>query len=258
VLVSSKIQTTQNEQPQLPRGEIMNKKYWLLTLIIILALALVGCQRSASTPPPGTEGSDLVQPVDPNATLDPMAVLQQYATQTALAASGTQVAPNATPGGETPVPAFTPMNATADPNNPALPTPTPAGGSAGAATAMPVINVPTPTPGIPASYTLQSGEYPYCIARRFNVNPDELLSLNGLANGQVYDPGMTLNIPQTGHQFPGTRYLIPHPATYVVKAGDTIYSISCDYGDVDPNQVALANALVPPYTLSAGATINIP
>ena len=28
----------------------------------------------------------------------------------------------------------------------------------------------TPTPGRPATYVIQDGEFPYCIARRFNVD----------------------------------------------------------------------------------------
>ena len=57
---------------------------------------------------------------------------------------------------------------------------------------------------INTTYTLQAGEYPYCIARRFNVNPAELLNLNGLTSSSHVTPGRVLQIPQTGHPFPGT------------------------------------------------------
>lgn len=64
---------------------------------------------------------------------------------------------------------------------------------------------------------MRPGEFAYCLARRFDVDPDELLQLNGLPNGNVYDPGRTLKIPQTG-SFPGTRALRSHPTTYAVAS----------------------------------------
>jgi LysM repeat protein len=118
--------------------------------------------------------------------------------------------------------------------------------------------IATATPGIPTSYTLKEGEFPYCIARRFNVDPEELLSLNGLSSTSLYFEGLALRIPQSGVKFPGSRALIAHPANYVVKSGETIYSIACMYGDVDPNAVILANSLTSPYSLTPGSTIRVP
>jgi hypothetical protein len=43
-----------------------------------------------------------------------------------------------------------------------------------------------------------------------------------------------------------------------VVAGDTIYTIACKYGDVDPNAIAQANSLQAPYDLSAGKVLHIP
>jgi LysM repeat protein len=118
--------------------------------------------------------------------------------------------------------------------------------------------MPTPTPGIPTSYTLQPGEFVYCIARRFNVNPFELLSINGLSTSSVVRGGTTLKIPQTGHPFPGERSLMSHPTTYIVQSGENIYEISCKFGAVSPDQIAYANHLQSPYTLTAGQQLIIP
>lgn len=116
-----------------------------------------------------------------------------------------------------------------------------------------------PTEGKPpATYTLQKGEHPFCIARRFNVNQTELLSLNGLGLNSQVPVGYTLKIPQTGNPFVTERALIKHPTQYTVKAGDTIYTIACAFGDVGPDMIALANNLQEPYTLSAGQSIQIP
>lgn len=124
--------------------------------------------------------------------------------------------------------------------------------------APPAIVVPTATPGRPKTYVLQGGEFPYCIARRFDVNPIELLNMNGLSSGTIVRPGTELRIPQTGHPFPPPRQLMPHPTTYTVLAGESIYQIACKFGEVDPMMIALANGLQSPYTLTAGTVLNIP
>jgi LysM repeat protein len=121
------------------------------------------------------------------------------------------------------------------------------------------IVAPTATPGIPTSYTLKKGEFPYCIARRYNVNPSELLRINNLTSTSVLRAGMTLQIPQTGNPFPGNRSLRAHPTTYIVASGDTIYSIACLFGDVDPEAIAYVNNITSPNKqLTPGQTINIP
>jgi LysM repeat protein len=69
---------------------------------------------------------------------------------------------------------------------------------------------------------------------------------------------MTLQIPQSGLNFPGNRSLQAHPATYTVRSGDNLYKIACYYGDVSPEQIAVANGLSAPYSVSAGQVLNIP
>jgi LysM repeat protein len=115
-----------------------------------------------------------------------------------------------------------------------------------------------PTPGLPQTYTLQKFEFPFCIARRFNLNQSELLNLNGLGLNSVVPVGFVLRIPQTGNHFVGTRSLQKHPDTYTVVAGDTIYKIACMYGTADPNGIAAVNDLKSPYNLSAGQELDIP
>jgi hypothetical protein len=124
-------------------------------------------------------------------------------------------------------------------------------------TPMPIIVVPTATPGRPSTYTLHAGEFPYCIARRFNVDPADLLSLNGLSSGEVLQPGTSLSIPATG-SFPGTRALQSHPTQYTVAVDETFYSIACAFGDVDPSAIAAANGMAVTAPLTTGKILNIP
>jgi LysM repeat protein len=116
-----------------------------------------------------------------------------------------------------------------------------------------------PTEGKPPStYTLQKGEFPFCIARRFNVNQAELLALNGLNLNSKPGVGAVLKIPQTGNPFVSERSLKSHPTDYTVRSGDTIYTIACQFGDVGPDMIALANDLESPYNLESGQVLHIP
>jgi len=196
---------------------------------------------------------------------DPMKNIESFATATALAktAIAENGGPTATPGadGATPVPTDTPFGGSIPTNTPlggvgVIPSSTPGIGGSGEG------DTPTstlaPVTGRPANYTLQQGEFPYCIARRFNVNPEELLSLNGLYDGSLYMPGTMLQIPQSG-SFPGPRALRSHPTTHTVASSDeTFYSIACLFGDVDPASIAQANGLSLGSLLTIGQAIKIP
>ena len=133
-----------------------------------------------------------------------------------------------------------------------------------AATALVPTETPLPTAlptvgGNPVAYTLHRGEFPYCLARRFNVHPAQLLAANALSDGQRVPPGTALVIPQNNLPFPGNRALRNHPATYLVITSDeTLYSIACLFGDVDPGAIAYANGMSTDAVLSAGQQLQIP
>jgi LysM domain-containing protein len=126
-------------------------------------------------------------------------------------------------------------------------------------TAMP-ISLGTSTPaGNPIAYKLQPSEFPYCIARRFNVDPKQLLALNNLVNSEISNPGTVLKIPQSGEPFPGNRALRGHPTTYIVtSSSETIYSIACLFGDVDPEAIVESNGILISVPLTIGQQLNIP
>ncbi len=245
----------------------MSRKLIGLTALAVSALLIVGCTRSASTAPLPTPTLEAFP--QPEATATGMGLIEQLATQTAMASlnqpEGTQttpeaVDPNVTPT-ETPLGGVPALPTLAGSNGAtALPSPTPGNPipttvTIPQVTAGPTVQTVLPTSG---SYTLQAGEFPYCIARRFNLDPQELLKLNGLSENVLYSPGLSVKLPTTGNPFPGQRSLIAHPASYTVNSGDTIYGIACKYGDVDPSNIASVNGLTAPYTLSVGQTLQIP
>ena len=183
-----------------------------------------------------------------------MAMIEEFAKQTAAAqtvaaSGGASATPQALSGTtvtpQTGVPS-TPTNAV--PTTPVAASLVPSGPT----------TTPVPAGVRPASYTLQSGEFPYCIARRFNVDPDQLISLSGLTSPDVYYAGLVLKIPQSG-AFPGSRSLATHPTTYtVVSSDETLYSIACKYGDVDPASIASVNSISVTAKLTVGQPIKIP
>jgi len=236
----------------------MSKKLVLL-LLAVLALTLNACTRAASVPV-GTPTPDVNFPQPVGTSV--MNAIEIAGTQTAVATAGLPIPPAAGTQAATTEPGavatFTPLAGIAT-NTPdgslGLPSPTPQAPAAN----TPVPAIVTAAPVVkPASYTLKEGEFVYCIARRFNVNPDELLALNGISDGQMLFPGRTLTIPSNNNPFPGPRARIAHPAQYTVRAGDTIYSIACRYGDVDPSQIVAANGLSGSYSLTTGSTLQIP
>lgn len=211
----------------------------ILAVVTILVIALSACERSATRLITGkaTPTSEIPFPV---ATQPQIMVDILKGTQTAAALSLTPVTGGGLATTKTPAAAF---------NTPA----------AGANTA-PVVEktpYPTSTPGKPASWSLQQGEFPYCVARRFNVDPVELLTLNGMNMDSLPQVGTTLKIPTSG-SFPGTRALKSHPTTYTVLTGETIYQIACRFGDVDPNVILAANGLTAGTVLTAGQVLQIP
>jgi LysM repeat protein len=260
----------------------------MVALMLIGAILLSACEIPLSTPPAATP---TVIPtglfVSPFPSVEnPMEMIEEFARQTAAAqtaavSGGTPGAPSTlttgtvlTPqtGGTPTPPSGTPstptnvvVQCTPPPACPAGQTLTcPAGGNCpggcGVVCAPNTATYTPITPGArPASYTLQKGEWPWCIARRLNLNPDELLALNGLTNGQIFMPGLTLKIPQTGNPFPGPRTLQTHPATFTVSSSDeTIYGVACKYGDVDPAAIAQANGISVSSALTVGQQLKIP
>lgn len=227
-----------------------------LMLVVLIAAA---CNQPYSQPPSVTN-----TPIDPTSLFATpigqtpditMSDVANFGTSTSLALSGTPQAVAT----QTLTVGTQDLSATVTPTalvstNPALTSTT--------ATATLAVGgtLPTSAPvgSRPATYTLQRGEFPYCIARRFDVDPDALLSLNGLSSGNIYYPNLTLKIPQSGN-FPGTRALRNHPATYTVPSStDTVYGIACLFGDVDPAAIAQANNISVGAALTAGQQLSIP
>lgn len=230
-----------------------NKRYLMIAITLVMAFIVAACVRPASESPsenatPTTVGEFPL----PGTNDDVMSELEKAATQTLMAMQGGTPVPTEIPPTESSIEEQFPTATLLSQEVQATVA------AAVVTSAPPAAVFPTATPGIPTSWTLQTGEHPYCIARRFNVNPNEMLRLSGLSTNSTYYAGMVLKIPQTGNNFPGNTTLLPHPDTYTVRSGDNIYSIACKYGDADPYAIAAANGLQSPYRISPGQSLQIP
>jgi LysM repeat protein len=211
------------------------RKLTLILVVLLLTLNLAACQRPASKAPTGvtaptTGALDFVVSTQVSQALMDDAV---KATETAIALAASL--PTDAVGGEAV-------------ENQAAPEPT----------EVPAVS--NPETGRPATYRLQPGEWPICIARRYDLDVAAFLAVNGLDLSSKPAAGATLNIPQSGNWSSnyGARALQAHPVEYTVNSGDTIYTIACRYGDVSPEAIISANQLSETGAISVGQILQIP
>jgi len=224
----------------------MNFKRFSRTVVTLLligsfTIGLTACKLPASYGPQSTSETDNGFPVPGETQPTGGISVSAFATQTALARPPV-VNDTSTPSENPPASPYPEVTSV-----PGEPTPT-----SGAITYV----IATPG-GPPSSYTLEEGEYPFCIARRFDVNAAELLTLNGLTADSFFYAGEVLKIPQTGNPFEGSRTLHEHPTDYTIQTGDNLNRIACYFGDVSPDMIALQNN-ISTNDLSVGEVLIIP
>ncbi len=82
------------------------------------------------------------------------------------------------------------------------------------------------------NYTVKKGDNLYSIARNYNISVDTIKSDNGLSNN-ILSIGQNLKIRKDDSvevlECYGSDYVEPSNTTYVVKKGDTLYSIARKY-----------------------------
>jgi hypothetical protein len=221
------------------------KRYTKILLLVAFALllTLTACNRSASKAPVDSPTPSGEAPF-PFTTPDAMSTIK---TQTAVALTPV-MAPTNTP--EVVVATAEPTKA---PESSSSSSTTTEEKSSQSSVSIPEVTRPT-------TYALQKGEWPICIARRFNLDISALFAMNGLNMSSKPAVGTVMKIPSSGNWSAnyGARALKAHPTTYTVVSGDTIYTISCRYGDVAPEQILAANSLSSANDIKSGMKLNIP
>jgi LysM repeat protein len=233
---------------------------FIFILVILLTFGLTACTRSASQPPTSSEDESKL-PVPTMGTQEPMDLLEEMATQTAMALEAGAPQPEAGTGeGEAaPVEEGTAEEAAAETEAESAAAEESSSSESNTEVGGGQEEVVVPkTYEVPDTYVVQKGDHLYCIARRFDINVAALLNKNGLTNTSNVYPGTKLIIPKDTGGFVGTRALRSHPTDYTVVAGDTINSIACLFGDVDPRAIEAANGLTGDYVLTPGQLLDIP
>lgn len=138
-----------------------------------------------------------------------------------------------------------------------------------AAAPRPATRKPAPAQTIPGEHLVQPGDTLTALARRYGTTVNALVAANGMAHANVpLRVNQRLKIP-TASQAPAARPAAPAAAPvmpaasptgiYTVRAGDTLYKISRQYG-VRPAALMQANGLTPETanTIRVGQTLRIP
>jgi len=149
----------------------------------------------------------------------------------------------------TPTPTATPTSTPTGTVTPPTPTPT------GTATPTPTA---TTVPGTTTTYVVVTGDTLYSIALHFGVSINDLMAANGIINPNYIQVGQTLIIPNpswTPTPTP-TGSPPPTPTTYVVKAGDTLWSLARRFGTT-VEAIARDNNIVNPHRIYVGQTLII-
>ncbi|MBV6450104.1 MAG: hypothetical protein DCC56_06695 [Anaerolineae bacterium] len=237
----------------------MKRGTLVASTMMLTAILLSACNQPYSTPPAVTN-----TPINPDNFFATPATeatgltdVEIFATQTALGINPSLLN-TTTPDGTTPQsPTFT--------STPFVQLPTTLSPTPTSTLALPsgVTSTPgsVPSGSRPPTYVLQSQEFPFCIARRYNLDPDSLLSVNQLGSGNVYYAGFQLNLSSVASPFPGERALRAHPTTYTVtgNADTTVYGVACKFGDIEPSAIVQANSgITLDSTFNVGQTLSIP
>lgn len=111
-------------------------------------------------------------------------------------------------------------------------------------------NSTTPPQG--SEYIVKSGDTLYGIAARHNVDLHQLIAINGIKPPYIIYPGQKIIIPGVAKP--------PQPGegqVYVVKTGDTLYSIAKKF-NVSLEDLIRINNLSNPDQISPGQKLRIP
>ena len=115
-----------------------------------------------------------------------------------------------------------------------------------------VLIVPSTSSGSTNTYTVQSGDSLWSIARKFNTTVDELKRLNNLTSNNL-QIGQVLKVPTTdGVINPEGESL----TNYVVQSGDSLYKIAMKF-NTTVDDIKRINGLTTDY-LSVGQVLRIP
>jgi LysM repeat protein len=118
-------------------------------------------------------------------------------------------------------------------------------------------NAITTTAALPATHTVAAGENLYRIGLKYGISWVAIANTNGLANPNILSVGQVLKLPGATTTDPGPTPSPQTETTYIVQAGDNLFRIGLKFG-ISWVQIAEANGLVNPNLISVGDALKIP
>lgn len=106
-------------------------------------------------------------------------------------------------------------------------------------------------------HVVRRGDTLYSIARRYGTSVQAVMNANGLTNRNFIWAGQRLTIPGTSSGGSSSGGSTSSGGAYVVRRGDTLYSIARRYG-TSVQAISQANGLVNPSQIYVGQSLKIP
>lgn len=124
--------------------------------------------------------------------------------------------------------------------------------------AVPSVAAPAQAPSYAVVHIVQPGDTLFSIALRYGTTVEAIAMANNIVNPNLIYVGQKLVIP-TGYAPPYVPPYAPPPAAtvYIVKPGDTLFSIALRFGTT-VQAVALANNIPNPNLIFVGQKLVIP
>ena len=201
---------------------------------VAIAVGALSVQPTATV-----AGPEITPTVEGPPTETPVVIATPLLTQSPTAAPGVPTAG--------PSPTETPLSATPEPT--VGPSPTP----------FQMEPTATPPPSAVTGgcyYVVQRGDTLFSIARRFGTTIGAIAQANGLSNPRYIRAGQRLIIPGA---YPACvpPSTVPGATVYIVRRGDTLYSIARRY-HTTVAAIAWANGIANPHRIWVGQRLIIP
>ncbi len=225
----------------------------IFIVLLVFAMALVGCKRSATPPmeelpPEGGEETAMIQEAEENTeALEATPTIVGGGEEPETSESDAEG--STTEGGET-APEAT---ATVEP------TPVP---TLELATPVPTVaptDMPADEPAVattPGTHVVQAGENLFRIALRYGTTVEEIAQANGITNASLIYVGQELMV-SSGTSTPPTTSPSDGEVKHVVQPGENLFRIALRY-NYDQYYIARYNGISNPSLIYVGQVIQIP